>query len=750
MNKKIRDRFIIISIIFAMFAGVLLYQLVNLQLVTGAENLEKSQSRLLSDRRIPAPRGSILDRYGVPLATSRQGYAVQIVKTNTKTADLNSMLLKLVNLLEKNGDEYINGINKYITIDNGKIAYGTTAAKAGEGDDSLTPEQKNDKIIEKIKNDIGIKDKNFNATTPEEVFNYFRSSIMFNIDPSYSNEDAFKIMCIRFELLIKGFTAVNPVTIATDISEQSVAVIEERHNDFPGVTTELTYFRKYNDAQVAAHVIGYMRTMDSDSYKTLKDKGYRMDDTIGRAGVEYSAENYLKGEDGLKSIEMDVSGRTTSELNAKSPVPGDNVVLTIDTRLQKVAMDSLEKTIKNIRVAGGNQNYGDAVAGSAVAIDVSNGEVLAMANYPSYDPSVFLEDAENKNAQKQISQWMTDEKNKPMRNRAIQDIYAPGSTYKPLVGIAGLQEGIITKNDRINDTGTVNIGGMIFWCLEYRMYGQAHGQINLKQALATSDNIFFHILGDRTGIDSIDKWAKAFGLGEKTGIDIDQNLEAKGIRSNRAYKKELADSINKQIVQRAAKEGKPASSYTQAYGEWTPADTAQSSIGQLYNSFTPIQLANYVSTIANGGKKYTPHVIKKIVQNNGTVVKETQPAFEQLPINPDNINSVKEGMVAVANATDGTAVGLFDGLTYNGRPIQVAGKTGTAETGIANTSSNALFVCYAPADDPKIAIAVVIEKGAWGAYAAPVARDILDEYFAINNTTVTDDKVPSEGANLTK
>lgn len=749
MDKKVRDRFIIMSIIFTIIAAGLFAQLVNLQIVSGAENYEKSQSRLLSDRRIPAPRGAILDRYGVPLATSRQGYAVQIVKTGAKTAELNSMILNLVNLLEQNGDEYINGINRYISIENGNIVYGTTVAKIGEDEEGITDEEKNDKKIEKIKKDIGITYKDFTAKTPEEVFKYFRSSKMFNIDESYSNEDAFKIMCIRFELLIKGFTAINPVAIATDVSEESVAVIEERHDNFPGVTTELTYFRKYNDASIASHVIGYMRTMDADSYKTLKDSGYRMDDIIGRAGVEYTAESYLKGKDGLKSIEMDISGRTTNELNARPPVPGDNVVLTIDTRLQKVAMESLKNTIASIRTMGGPKNYGDAVAGSAVAIDVSNGEVLAMASYPNYDPSTYLEDAENKEAQKQISQWMTDNLNRPMTNRAIQDIYAPGSTYKPLVGIAGLEEGIITKTETINDPGVVNIGGMNFYCMEYRDYGVAHGNISLARALAVSDNIYFHVLGYRTGIDLIDKWAKMFGLGEKSGIDIDSNLEAKGIRSNRTYKKANADAINKQIKDKAAKEGRTVSQNQLEYGEWTPADTAQSSIGQLYNSFTPLQLANYISTIANGGTKYKPHVIKKVVSHDGSVVKDTTPESEKVPVKPETIAAIKEGMVAVANANDGTAVGLFNGMTYNSVPIQVAGKTGTAETGIANASSNALFVSYAPADNPKIAVAVVIERGVWGSYAAPVARDILQEYFALNNTTGTNDKIPSEDVVIT-
>lgn len=738
MNWQIKKRFIFISIIFTIFGVLLFKELINLQLINGALNYEKSQDRLSGNRRIPAQRGDILDRYGVPLATSRQGYSVQIVKANLKTAELNSMLLRLVNLLEKNNDKYINNINKYINIEDGKIVYGTTIAKIGASDDSLSEEEKNIKKIDKIKKDIDITSKDFTAKNPEEVFKYFRSSKMFNIDPKYSNEDAFKIMCIQFELLIKGFTPVYPVTIAADISEKSVAVIEEMHNDFPGVTTEPMYFRKYNNADIAAHVIGYMSTMDLSSYKTLKDKGYRMDDIIGKAGVEYAAESYLKGQDGVKSIEMNVLGRTTTEINSKAPITGNNVTLTIDSKLQKVAMESLQKNILSIRTAGGPNNYGDAFAGSAVVIDVNNGEILAMASYPSFDPSIFLEDAENKNAQKQIAQWITDETNKPLTNRAIREVYAPGSTYKPLVGIAGLESGTIGKYDKINDSGTVNIGGKIFWCLEYREYKYAHGPINLAQALAVSDNIYFHVLGNNTGINTLDRWAKMFGLGEKTGIDIDQNLEAKGIRSNREYKKQLAEAMNKKNPN------------ANAYGEWTEADTAQSSIGQLYNTFTPLQIANYISTLANGGKKFNPHVIKEITKYDGTAVKKTQPEFEEVPVHADTINAVKEGMIAVANATDGTAVGMFNGLTYNGKPIQVAGKTGTAETGIENQSSNALFVCYAPADNPKIAVAVVIERGAWGSYAAPVARDILEEYFKPTSLVEYNDKIQSDEVALTR
>lgn len=742
MKKLLKDRYVILATCFALFGVIMFWQLFNLQVIHGEDNYEKSQNRLLSDRSIPAPRGNIMDRYGVPLATSRQGYTVQIVKTHLKTPELNEMLLNLTKVLEKNGDNYTRGLARYLNTENGQIVYGT----------SLTKIESDAEKIEKLKKDIGIKDKYFNATNPQEIFEYFKGKMMFNISDKYSLEDAYRIATLRFELTIQGFTPQNTIALASDVSRETVAELEERHDDFPGVTTELMYLRRYNDAQLASHVVGYIRNIDSDTYNKKKDQGYKMTDLIGKAGVELAAESYLKGKDGLKSIEVDTVGRTTKQLSENAPIPGNDVILTIDTKLQKVALESLEKNINYIRSqADYKKNFGDAVAGTAVAIDVNNGEVLAMASYPGYDPAIYLEGAENRGAQDLVQQWISDEKNRPMRNRAIQDIYAPGSTYKPLVGIAGLEEGAIGRYEKINDTGKVNIGNKDFFCLEYRETGYfTHGPIALAKALETSCNIYFHELGDRLGIDKIDKWAKIFGLGEKTGLDIGAGVEEKGIRANPEYKAEWAPRINKWAEGLALKEGRKFTEDEKEKSAWFRADTAQVAIGQLFNTFTPLQLANYVSTLANGGKKYKPHVIKKVVKYDGSVVTETKPEFEQVPVNPATIEAVKEGMLAVAEGSEGTAQGLFDSLTYEGKKIKVAGKTGTAETGIANSSSNALFVCYAPADNPKIAVAVVIEKGVWGANSAPVAKDILEAYFNQNNMSTVNDTVKSEAVVFTR
>ena len=288
-----------------------------------------------------------------------------------------------------------------------------------------------------------------------------------------------------------------------------------------------------------------------------------------------------------------------------------------------------------------------------------------------------------------------------------------------MTAVAGLESGAITPADSyITDRGTHVIGGWTFKCMEYPTYG--HGRIDLVKALATSCNIYFHELGVKTGIDKLDLWSKRFGLGEYTQIELPG--EDRGVRANKGTKKELRND------------------------EWRPADTAQTAIGQFDNSFTPIQLASYVSTLANGGKRYRPHIIREIRKHDGSTVLKGEPEYEDLSINPDTIDLIHRGMEEVANAQDGTANKIFENF-----PFTVAGKTGTPETGFEHLgqSSNGLFIAYAPAEEPQIAVAVVIEHGVWGSEAAPVAKDILEEYFGINDRNLPQDAIILDQARLT-
>lgn len=696
MIKKLKNRYTVLAVCFALVFSVILYQLVNLQIVNGQYYDEQSQHKLLSNREIVAPRGNITDRNGLPIADNRMSFMVQIAKAKMSTAQFNEMLLNLSGIFDKNKASYYNSLSKYLTVN--PIAFGPAISKSDTGVKNWI------KQIVLSSKDAG------SLKTAQDVFNYLRYK-RFMIDRKYSDEEAYRIMTLQYELSIRGFSMMNPVVIANDINSETMAELEERHMDFPGVTTDIEPQRNYVDGQYIANVLGYVGAINPDEYKNLKDKGYNLNDVIGKDGIEKQAEAYLKGTDGIKTVEVDTNGRQTEELDRHPAVPGNNVELTIDMNLQKVAMDSLKRNIDIIKNRQGATNVpgnmGDAIAGAVVAIDVSNGEVLAMGSYPSYDPSLFLAPPGDKDAQKAISALYTAGSGSPTFNRAISGRYAPGSTFKPLVGIAGLQEGIITPDYLVNVTGEMTIDRMKFYCLEYKNGKGALGPINLSKALAESCNIYFNQVGVMAGIDRIDKWAKLFGLGELTGIDLPG--EYKGILASPEFKK----TINKY--------------------RWGNADTAQASIGQLYNAFTPIELANYMSTLANGGKQFTPHLIKKVTKADGSVVMEPKQDYKQIPLKQETMNAIRDGMVAVTNAEDGTAVSVFRDF-----PFKVAGKTGTAETGDTTHSNNSVFVSYAPADNPKIAIAVVIERGVFGYFAAPVAKDIMSAYFGLNNSSPAD------------
>ena len=683
MLNKLKDRCNLVALFFIAMSIAIILQLANLQIIKGEYYEEISQKRLLRERDIPAPRGNIIDRNGVPIAVNRTGFLVQMYKEKRTVKKLNDVINKVVKILEKNNDYFDSSLSKYLTIE--PYEYGSYIKNST-------------KEIEKWKREMAISKKDIELMkTPEDTFNYLRYK-KFDIDSKYTTEEAYKIMAIRYETLMKGYSQFNPLIIARDISKESVVEIEEKSSDLIGISIDVESYRKYNDASCIAHILGHVGSINYEEYQKLKKEGYQINDILGKNGIEYKEEKYLRGKKGEKKIEVDTRGKKTSEILRIPPVQGNNVVLTIDYNLQKVAMESLERNIEQIKKWKDNRtNFGDAFAGAAVVLDVNTGEVLAMASYPSYDPMIYLASSEDKEAQKKKVELLLDNDNAPLLNRALQGTYTPGSTFKPIIAIAGLEEGIITKDTFIHDSGVSVLGGWKFKCLEYRMGLGAHGNLNLKRALATSCNIYFHELGVRTGIENIDKWSKKFGLGELTGIDIPGEL--KGIRANKQTKQMLRNDI------------------------WRIADTAQTAIGQFDNTFTPIQMANYISTIANGGKKFKPIVVKRIEDTNGKIIKENKSEFCDIKLKQETIDAIHEAMEAVA--TDGTAARTFRNFKVN-----VAAKTGTPETGReSHHSSNAVFVCYAPVEKPEVAVAVVIERGVWGSNAAPVAKDILEEYF---------------------
>jgi len=537
------------------------------------------------------------------------------------------------------------------------------------------------------------------------LFVYLCTDAGYSIDDAYTDEEAFKIVSLRY-LIDAGrgaFDTGQSILLARDVNPMSIAEIEERSHILSGVTIEVEPVRAYRNAQYVSHVLGYTGAITEAQYEALKDDGYSIDDIIGQYGVEAQNEAYLRGRNGEKRIEVYANGVAASRIDGRPAMPGSDVVLSIDMELQRAAVESLERNIEVIRTAEFNGyvktdskvNYKDAEAGAAVAIDVQTGEVLLMASVPTFDASIFLRGSDDREAQQAIADLWEDPLHRSW-NRAIQGTYSPGSTFKPITAVTALQEGVIDPNTQIYDSASINIGERNLYCLE-----GGHGWLTLKRALETSCNVFFYDIGTKSTIANLEKWANLFGLGIRTGIDLP--YEREGTMSSIEFKRAKFKDI------------------------WRPADTAQVAIGQLFNSFTPLQMACYMSALANGGKYYKPYVTKKVIRYDGSIVRETTPEMRLIPVDPVNIDAIKEGMIASTTEIDGTAA-----IVFHDFPFQVAGKTGTAENAVKD-KEHAWFVAFAPADNPTIAVAVCLENsGRTGSeVAVPIAREVIRKAMAL-------------------
>lgn len=684
-KEQVNIRFNIINILVYLIGIILIVQLFNLQVVHGESYREQSNTRLSRTSIIKAARGSILDRSGNELAGVKTENNIEIYKTNISDDELNKSVLNLVELLNK----YQIGYDDTFPIKINPFEFTISG-------DELTNWKKKYKIAE--------------DATAEESFYKFKNKYEITND---NVEEIRKIISIRYIITTTGYSATKSITIATNVNEEVVAQISERNSDFPGVSISTNAARTYLAGNLAAHVIGYTGKIKEDEYNANKDI-YNIDDIIGKTGIEYVFEKYLKGTDGEKQVEMSVDGTITGETVAKNAIAGSDVVLTIDSNLQKVTQDSLENCINKIRSGGFAQTY-DAQGGAAVVMNVNTGEVLATASYPTFEPQWFVGGISQENWA-----YLRDDSRHPQINKTIQSTYEPGSTFKMVTAIAGLETGAITTKERINDTGVYRKYNMEWKCWYYTSYHRGHGYQNVTQALQHSCNYFFYETGDRMGIDNLSKYALHFGLGKKTGIELPNEKEG-AVASKETYAK----------IRNGGRIG--------------PGDVLNASIGQGDNNFTPMQIAKYISSIANGGNVVKPTIVKSILNSDGSEVSRdeiTQYTNEKLgysdtddgiTINQESVNVAKEGMRMAASEAGGTAYNIFKGFNQ-----EVAGKTGSAEAGKdknGNDLVNAWFVCFAPYEKPEVAVVVMIENGGHGNYAAEVARDVLTQYFGMNEST---------------
>lgn len=656
----------IVLFFFAFFA----LDLVKIQLIDGEEY--DAASTAVSERTstISAARGEIVDCNGTPLIYNTQGYTVifdaAYFPAGDENAERNSIILSLIKLFEEKSLEWID-ILPLVFDENGNIVY-------KEDSDSLIKEMKSADMLK----------LNEYATAQ----NCFAALVdRFELQ-NYSLSDARKIASVRYGMMRIYFKIGTPYVFAENVPDETVSLVKENSGFYKGVDVRVDPVRNYTDGTLAPHILGRVGAIDAEEYAEKKSLGYKITDQIGKSGIESAMEEYLKGKDGTETVYTDSEGNRSSVVTTP-PVQGNNVVLTINAPLQKVTQDALEKALLDYAGSKGNMVEN---AGAAVVIDCRTGAILASATYPTYDISTYAENAAALNTAAGSPLW----------NRALLSTYATGSTMKPSVAIAALEEGAITEDTTVYCSGSYEYLGQHFKC------EQDHDtrHVNVVNAIDESCNTFFYEVGKNIGIEKMNEYRILFGLGSKTGCELG---EASGVLDSPEYRSSLGQT-------------------------WLPGYTVQSAIGQAGNLFSPIQLANYCATIANGGTRYKTHFVKSVKSHDySQTVFETKPeVVAETGISAQTLDIVKRGMLKVG--TTGYCAEYFRGL-----PVQVACKTGTSQEirqidGVSVKINNGFLIAFAPYDNPEIAIAAVGEGMTSGVFVAPVVRAVCDYYFGQSGT----------------
>ena len=652
------------------------------QMIHGAEYLARSQNSIAETQTVEAARGDILDRYGRVLVSNRVTYQVAL-NTDAMEKNRNDILLALIRIARDAGVEWEDTLPitaqppfRYTT--DTPFQYPTTDEE-GNPTTSLTRLGRLAVKMKWIDDPTADGAQGAPLPTAEELLEKMRESFQLELEGA----DMRAVAGVLYELYYRSMVnSWPPYVFAEGVDIDFISKVKEQ--GLSGVEIEAATVRTYN-TEYAAHLLGRVGAIENwDAYKDLDLDGdgtpdYEMDDTVGKEGAELAFESYLRGTAGVREVERNTSGKVVSEKWTTAPQPGDNVVLTIDIDLQKQVEDILSQAIPQLASE-------DTEGAACVVMDVNRAEVLASASYPSYHLATYSADLAENSA----------DPLKPFLNRAFQGVYAPGSTFKMVTAVAGLESGIIEPDTEIMDTGVYTYyqdDGPQCWY--WRQYRRKHGLVNVSEALEVSCNVFFFDVGRRVGIQGLQEFAAKFGLGEPTGIEL---YEETGVMAGPEY--------------------------TQSMGQtWYEGSTLSVAIGQESSQFTPLQLANYIATLVGNGEHYAAHLLKNVkTYNNSAVVY----AYDKDPVNvvemqDSTVEAIKTGM---HDLTTGSL------STYFSKCVVSAGaKTGTAETGVTD-ANNGTFVCFAPYDDPQIAVAVVIEKGGAGAALAETAVDILNAYFS--------------------
>ncbi len=670
---------VLVWLIFSLF----LFRLAQVQIVSGADYLAKQQQGSSRAQVIKAARGEIVDRQGRPFSYNEACYNLVFDRALAPEGSENETILKLLNVMRKADQTWID--NLPLTVTEGGAAF-------TEDSDAVA----------RLRKHLGTN----SYTEAEDVFYWLRQRYRLTDQPAdpnaswftalspdklewlekLSDRDARDIAGVRYEMERKGYSLSVRYTFAENISLETAVLIRQMNNTLPGVEVVETARRGYIDGDLAPHIIGRIGAIFADELESYlsQNKGYTREDLVGKEGIERAFESALRGVDGVRRIDLDANYHVVDITEEQAAVPGNTLVLTLDKDIQRTARDALIKEIKFLNENAPEGQGREANAGAVVAIDVKNSEVLAAVTYPSYNLETYSEDYA-KNASDQLY---------PFLNRAFSGVYAPGSCFKPVVGTAGLIENIVTPGTTVNCQRVYTfLPTYQPTCLGY------HGPLTVSDALRVSCNIFFYDTGRQLGIARINQYAQALGLGVPTGIEL---TESKGTQCD------------------------PNTIY--------PGDVLQAAIGQLDNGYTPVQLANYCATLARRGVRMKLSLVKSISSYydwRETISTHTPEVANTMNVDPSVFDPVIDGMIQASHDVRGTAYRYLGDY-----PVTVASKTGTPQT---NEFPNSTFICFAPADDPQIAVAVVIEKGWHGYTGAPVARAVLDSFFFPNQAENTDE-----------
>ena len=681
MERITRFRALAMLLVFALVLGFFGVRMYAVQML-GAGDIVADSDTYTTYYTVKAVRGNLLDRNGNVMVGNRASY--NLVFNNfvlTNTDDPNGHLLRLVEMADQLGVEYIE---HFPVTETRPYEYTLTEQNASwQG------------YFQAYLREMDI-DSDISASRLMEAL---RSR--YKIPDDWTDGEARAVIGLRYELKLRtNITNLSSYVFLEDVPDDVLNAILELN--IPGLDAQAATTREYYTTY-AAHILGTYSAMDAKDWETYKEKGYAMDDKIGQSGLEKAFEEYLHGTDGKLAKVVDKDGNIVSQYYVKEPVAGHNVETTIDLNLQRVAEEAMKEVHDSLVESNGTDGAGngaDIQGISCVVMDTRTGEVLACASYPSYDPATY---------NKMYNELMADPL-KPLRNRALMEAYPPGSTYKIAMSIAGLQTGAISRYTEIRDDGVfTKYPGSSPKCLVYTRTGGTHGYLDVAGALRVSCNYFYYVLGDKMDWEDVDAVAKGLGLGEPTGIELGENV---GRRANEETKKKLN---------------------TGSDANWYAMDQVLASIGQSEHRYTPMQLCSYVAAVANKGTRYAATFMKRVVSSDySTLVEENaREVLSVVEMSDETVAAVFDGMHQVTSASGGSGVSAFRGFG-----IAVCGKTGTAEHETGG-SSNGAFVCFAPMENPEIAVAVYGEKSGSGAYMARVARAVLDYYFGTDTASDT-------------